>query len=119
MGLDTKVVVVVRLDLDISRGKTAVQVAHAAVMCALESRVKARPWFDRWIDGGQRKVVLKAADLRALRDLYARAEKEGLVSVLVQDAGLTEVEPGTTTVLGIGPAPDEVVDRVTGHLPLY
>mgnify|MGYP000754423150 FL=1 len=119
MGSDTKVVVVVRLDLDISRGKTAVQVAHAAVMCALESRVKAKPWFDRWIEGGQRKVVLKAPDLKALRELYARAEREGLACVLVQDAGLTEVEPGTTTVLGIGPAPDEVVDRVTGHLLLY
>lgn len=119
MGSDTKVVVVVRLDLDISRGKTAVQVAHASVMCALESRVKAKPWFDRWIEGGQRKVVLKAPDLKALRELHARAEREGLVCVLVQDAGLTEVEPGTTTVLGIGPAPDEVVDRVTGHLPLY
>lgn len=119
MGSETKVVVVVRLDLDISRGKTAVQVAHAAVMCALESRVKAKPWFDRWIDGGQRKVVLKALDLKTLRELHARAAREGLVCVLVQDAGLTEVEPGTTTVLGIGPAPDEVVDRVTGQLTLY
>lgn len=119
MSSGTKVVVVVRLDLDISRGKTAVQVAHAAVMCALESRLKAKPWFDRWIDGGQRKIVVKAQDLKALRELHARAEREGLVAVLVQDAGLTEVEPGTTTVLGIGPAPDEVVDKVTGNLPLY
>lgn len=119
MGSDTKVVVVVRLDLDISRGKTAVQVAHAAVMCALESRVKAKPWFDRWIDGGQRKVVLKARDLEALRDLHARAEREGLVTVLVQDAGLTEVDPGTVTCVGIGPAPDEVLDKITGQLPLY
>jgi PTH2 family peptidyl-tRNA hydrolase len=119
MASDTKVVVVVRLDLDISRGKVAVQVAHAAVMCALESRVKARPWFDRWIDGGQRKIVLKAPDLKSLKELHSKAEREGLVSVLVQDAGLTEVEPGTTTCLGIGPAPDEVVDKITGHLALY
>jgi PTH2 family peptidyl-tRNA hydrolase len=119
MAGDPKVVVVVRLDLDISRGKTAVQVAHAAVMCALESRTKAKPWFQRWIDGGQRKVVLKVPDLKALRELHARAEREGLVAVLVQDAGLTEVEPGTLTCLGIGPAPDEVVDKITGQLPLY
>lgn len=119
LGSDTKVVVVVRLDLDISRGKTAVQVAHAAVMCALESRVKAKPWFDRWVDGGQRKVVLKARDLAALRELHARAGREGLVSVLVQDAGLTEVDPGTVTCVGIGPAPDEVVDKITGQLTLY
>jgi PTH2 family peptidyl-tRNA hydrolase len=114
-----KVVAVVRSDLDISKGKTAVQVAHAAVMCALESRTKAKPWFDRWVDGGQRKVVVKAPDLNALRELHARAVREGLVAVLVQDAGLTEVEPGTTTCLGIGPAPDEVLDKITGQLPLY
>ncbi len=119
MGTDTKVVAVVRLDLDISRGKTAVQVAHAAVMCALESRVKAKPWFDRWIDGGQRKIVVKAQDLKALRELHARALRDGIVAVLVQDAGLTEVEPGTVTCLGLGPAPDAVVDKVTGQLPLY
>jgi PTH2 family peptidyl-tRNA hydrolase len=113
------VVVVVRSDLDISKGKIAVQVAHAAVMCALESRLKAKPWFDRWLDGGQRKVVVKAPNLPALRDLQSRAEREGLVAVLVQDAGLTEVEPGTMTVLGIGPAPDEVVDKITGQLSLY
>lgn len=119
MSATPKVVVVVRGDLDISRGKTAVQVAHAAVMCALESRVKAKPWFDRWVDGGQRKVVVKAPDVRALTELKSRAEREGLVAVLVQDAGLTEVEPGTTTCLGIGPAPDEVLDKITGQLPLY
>lgn len=119
MGGEPKVVAVVRLDLDISRGKTAVQVAHAAVMCALESRTRAKPWFDRWINAGQRKVVLKAPDLKALRELHARALQGGLVAVLVQDAGLTEVEPGTVTCLGIGPAPDEVLDKITGQLPLY
>jgi len=119
MAGDPKVVVVVRSDLDISKGKTAVQVAHAAVRCALESRIKAKPWFDRWIDGGERKIVLKAPDLRTLQELQARALREGLVAILIQDAGLTEVEPGTVTCLGIGPAPEEIIDKITGQLPLY
>ena len=119
MAANTKVVVVVRSDLDISKGKVAVQVAHAAVRCALESRVKAKPWFDRWMDGGERKIVVKAPDLRALHELQARAAKEGLVTALIQDAGLTEVEPGTVTCLGIGPAPEEIIDKITGQLSLY
>jgi PTH2 family peptidyl-tRNA hydrolase len=119
VGGETKVVVVVRSDLDISKGKVAVQVAHAAVRCALDSRVKAKPWFDRWMDGGERKIVVKAPDLRALHELQSRAAREGLVTALIQDAGLTEVEPGTVTCLGIGPAPEEIIDKITGQLPLY
>ena len=36
----------------------------------------------------------------------------------VNDAGLTEVQPGTQTVLAIGGLA-EVVDEVTGHLSIY
>jgi PTH2 family peptidyl-tRNA hydrolase len=85
----------------------------------MESRARARPWFDRWMEEGQRKVVVKAPDLKTLGLLKEQAIGEGIVAVMVQDAGLTEVEPGTVTVLGIGPAPDEAVDVVTGHLSLY
>ena len=111
-------VIVVREDLRLSKGKTAVQVAHAAVSCALRSRKKHPLLFRKWMDEGQKKVVVKVPSLKELRELKKMADDMGITSVLISDAGLTEVEPGTITCLGIGPDAEEKVDKLTGELPL-
>jgi len=113
-----KLVVVTRSDLRLSPGKMAVQVAHAAVSCALTSKKRDTETFRQWYDEGQRKVVLKVPDLRALYELKSMAEDLGLITSLISDAGLTEIPAGTVTVLGIGPAREKAVDRVTGELAL-
>ncbi len=116
--MEYKLVIVVRKDLGLSPGKMAVQVAHAAVMCAFETKKRNPRWLKAWMDEGQRKVVVKVQSEDELHTLREKARKEGLVAMLVVDAGLTEVPPGTVTCLGIGPGPEKIVDRVTGHLPL-
>lgn len=116
--MEYKLVVVVRDDLKMSGGKLAAQVAHAAVTCALEAKAKKTKWFAAWYAEGQRKVVLRARDLEELRTLSDKASRAGLPRTLITDAGLTELPPNTTTCLGIGPAPENDIDQITGHLPL-
>ncbi len=116
--MDYKLVIAVRSDLDLSRGKLAVQVAHAAVMAALEAKARHRKWFAEWTAEGQKKVVVKGGSLPELRALRAKARSMHLPTALVEDAGFTELPPGTVTCVGIGPGPNAIVDQVTGHLPL-
>ena len=51
--------------------------------------------------------------------LEKQAKEEGLATVIILDAGKTQIESGTATVLGIGPGPADIIDKVSGHLKLY
>lgn len=113
-----KMVIVVRQDLKLSKGKLAAQVAHAAVDCALKAMRYNRDAFDDWKSLGQKKTVLKVPGERDFYPLKEAAERAGLSTALIKDAGHTEIAPGTVTVLGIGPGPEATIDKVTGHLSL-
>ncbi len=113
--IEYKQCIVVRDDLRLSKGKLAVQVAHAAISTYEYANEKVR---NAWKEGGQKKVVLRVPGLRELFELRELARKHGLPAVLITDAGLTEVPPGTTTVLGIGPAEVGELDKITGKLKL-
>ena len=124
---------IVRKSLEMSPGKLAAQCAHAAQMLLLKymdfkmgdlvcsrniskilpstlgrgHKFKYHPTFSReqyelfqeWLDGSFRKVVLKA-DEKQWRKLKESDKRQ---MVLVIDAGLTELEPSTETVIGLAP----------------
>lgn len=113
-----KQVIAVRSDIKMGKGKLAVQVAHAAVEGASIARSRNRAWYDKWRGEGQAKVAVKANSLEELYGLKDEAEKLGLPIAIIEDRGLTQLEPGTTTCLAIGPAPSKLIDEVTGNLKL-
>lgn len=113
-----KMVLVTRQDLVLSAGKLAAQVAHAAVSCALDCKAKKTVWFSRWYREGAKKVVVKVEMVDEFYPLKEKAESLGIVTCLIADAGHTEIPEGTQTILGIGPAPDALIDQVTGSLAL-
>ncbi|MBN2599829.1 MAG: peptidyl-tRNA hydrolase [Candidatus Thermoplasmatota archaeon] len=113
-----KMVLVTRSDLLLSAGKLAAQVSHAAVECTLLAKKNKSDWFVKWQREGAKKVVVKVDGLDDFFPLKEKAEKLGICTALISDAGHTEIAEGTQTVLGIGPAPSNLLDQVTGELPL-
>ncbi|MEM0028680.1 MAG: peptidyl-tRNA hydrolase Pth2 [Ignisphaera sp.] len=117
---ELKQVIVVRTDIKMGKGKLATQVAHAAVEAVLQCLEKksCSEIIAEWRRQGQKKIVVKVKSLEELLNLKRIADELGINTVLIADAGLTQLPPGTITALGLGPAPAEIIDKVTGDLPL-
>lgn len=114
-----KQAIILRSDLKMSPGKAAAQASHAAVSAAEKARIRHRDWFEGWKLMGQRKIVLKVKSQADLLELKRKTAGARIQFALISDQGLTELPPGTVTALGIGPAPSNIVDRITGDLALY
>ena len=74
-----------------SSGKTLAQIAHAAVMAADTGR------FEDWVAAGCPARVLAPSPEATSRPPLARDD----LAACVADAGLTEVAPGTVTVVAL------------------
>lgn len=118
-GGEFKMILVVRNDLKMGKGKVAAQCSHAAVSAYKQVQRRNPSLLKQWEYCGQPKVVVKAPDEETLIDLLGHAKEVGLPVSLIQDAGRTQIAPGSRTVLGIGPGPADLIDRVTGDLKLY
>ncbi|KAI1007586.1 hypothetical protein K3495_g639 [Podosphaera aphanis] len=117
---ECKLVLIVRTDLGMTKGKIAAQCSHATLACYKHFlRVNpASATLRRWERQGQAKIALQVRSEEELATLQATARSLGLVAEVIADAGRTQIASGSHTVLGIGPAPKSIVDQVTGNLKL-
>jgi PTH2 family peptidyl-tRNA hydrolase len=115
---DYKQVILVRTDLKMGTGKKCAQSCHASVSASDIVRVKDKNTWKMWKNSGQKKVVLRVSGIEELHEIITKLGKSDLNYFLVKDAGLTQLEPGTVTALGIGPAKSIDLDEITGDLKL-
>lgn len=139
----SKQVIVFRKDLlkgdhAIRKGKFAAQVAHASLGALLkcfrksncidqhdnhywrfETEFTESSALGQWLLGPFTKIVVSVPDEASLIQLQTQCEDREIPNALITDAGNTEFH-GTPTVtcLGIGPYPEEVINELTGELPL-
>ena len=109
-----KQAIVLKEDLEMSKGKSIAQACHASLKAYNRTDEKER---EEWDSQGAKKIALDIGD-NDIRSRFQKAKTEGLPAYLVKDAGHTELKSGTVTALGIGPAEESKIDSITGDLSL-
>jgi APA family basic amino acid/polyamine antiporter len=119
-----KMVLVVRNDLNMRKGKVGAQTGHAVQEALLDRsgdrpRLKDDPAIIEWLATDFRKITVRVDSEEELLAIYRRAVELGINAALIQDRGDTEFHGVPTyTVVALGPAAPEVLDPLTGQLKL-
>jgi PTH2 family peptidyl-tRNA hydrolase len=125
--MEHKQTIVLRKDLNMRKGKMIAQGAHASMRAILklgrqEGENFVIPLDERlapWLLGRFKKICVSVNSEAELLALHERAQSLGLITALIQDAGLTEFGGVPTyTAVAVGPDREDRVDAVTGSLPL-
>jgi PTH2 family peptidyl-tRNA hydrolase len=137
----SKMMIVMRRDLKMRKGKIAAQAGHAcidAILMALnkEGRLndfemtpegfslkntdKPSSSLSDWFMYGCAKVCVYVDSEEALLDIAKKAEERGIIASVITDAGMTEFHGvPTKTCLALEPLTADIADELTGELPLY
>ncbi len=146
MSTDTsKMIIVMRKDLNMRKGKMIAQGSHAAVKAVLQSiiskDVHQKNNYKKevedlhivteqpdifvsdaeldWLTGNYTKICVSVNSEQELIDVYEKAKKVNLNVCLITDAGLTEFQgQPTKTCLAIGPDWSSKIDPITKDLKL-
>lgn len=115
---EIKQAIVVRADLQMGKGKLAAQASHASLDAYRKAERENPDETKEWLHSGMPKVAVKVQGEKELIAVFQAAKDADLPAALIQDAGRTQLEPGTYTCVGIGPANAAQLDKITGKLKL-
>ena len=137
----SKMMIVMRRDLKMRKGKIAAQAGHASVEAVLRALKKenllsdliltedgmklstpesvSTPMTD-WFRYGCAKICVYVDSEEELVSIWEKATEMGIIASVITDAGFTEFHGfPTKTCLALEPLPSDTADILTGHLPLF
>ena len=137
----SKMMIVMRRDLKMRKGKIAAQAGHAcidAILMALSKEGRLNDFkttndgialrdtdkpttpLSDWFKYGCAKICVYVDSEEELMNIADKAKEKGIIAAVITDAGMTEFHGvPTKTCLALEPLPAEVADELTGNLPLY
>lgn len=98
---DIKMVFFVRRDLKMGKGKIGSQCAHASIGLYKKLLKNKNNLLDDWEQSGSKKIVLKVDNESVFGDVLVYCEKNNILNHTVIDAGRTQIEANSKTVLCI------------------
>lgn len=115
--MEMKQMIVMRKDLNMRKGKMVAQGAHASMKALLENM--DHPSVKVWLSQAFAKIAVSVDSEQELLEVLDKAKSAGLIATLVTDAGRTEFNGvPTNTCIAVGPATNEDLAPITGHLRL-
>lgn len=130
--MKTKMVIVMRKDLNMRKGKMIAQGAHASlgIFSNLFDQFSSKiylhhyhldvsPVMHDWLQDSYRKICVGCNSAEELLEIKRKAVEANIPCVVIEDNGLTEFKGvKTMTCLTLGPGYDDEIDKITGHLKL-
>ncbi|MFW6024744.1 MAG: peptidyl-tRNA hydrolase Pth2 [Candidatus Woesearchaeota archaeon] len=113
-----KMIVIVRNDLKMPKGKLCAQVSHAVLNSGMKQFKRKKDIFTSWENEGSKKVILKVNSLDEILKLKNLMDRENITNALIKDAGKTFFDSPTITVLAVGPQKEDLLDRFFNDLKL-
>ena len=137
----SKMMIVMRRDLKMRKGKIAAQAGHAAIEAILTALKKEERLQDlvmteegmvlktddphesplcEWFHFGCAKICVYVDSEEELLAIAEKAKEKNIIAAVITDAGMTEFHGvPTKTCLALEPLPSDITNELTGHLPLY
>ena len=93
-----------RKDLKLGKGKKGAQLSHAAVTLLFQPQIRTN-LHDKWFLSKDKIKIWQIQGLKELLEIKKVCHKNKINIALINDAGHTQVDPGTSTCIGVGPLP--------------